>query len=137
MEYRENSLTYQEYISLRSSVGWNNFAKEQVSDSISNSIYNITAIENDKAIAMGRLIGDGIYYLIVDVVVNPEFQGRGIGSKIIDMLLAYVEKRTPVGGRSSVQLIAEQGKEEFYIKKGFKLIPHEFCGSGMRKVIRK
>nr|WP_317355591.1 GNAT family N-acetyltransferase [uncultured Agathobacter sp.] len=137
MEYRENSLTYQEYVSLRSSVGWNNFAEEQVSNSISKSIYNITVVDDNRTIAMGRLIGDGIYYLIVDIVVNPEFQGNGIGSKIIDMLLAYVDDRTPIGGRSSVQLIAEQGKEEFYIKKGFKLIPHEFCGSGMRKIIRK
>ena len=137
MEYRENSLTYQEYVSLRSSVGWNNFDEGQVSNSISKSIYNITVVDDNRTIAMGRLIGDGIYYLIVDIVVNPEFQGNGIGSKIIDMLLAYVDDRTPIGGRSSVQLIAEQGKEEFYIKKGFKLIPHEFCGSGMRKIIRK
>lgn len=137
MEYRENSLTYEEYVSLRISVGWNNFDEGQVSDSISNSIYNITAIDNGRAIAMGRLIGDGIYFMIVDIVVNPEFQGKGIGSRIIEMLLKYVEDRTPTGGRSSVQLIAEQGKEEFYIKRGFKLIPHEFCGSGMRKIIRK
>ena len=61
----------------------------------------------------------------------------GIGSKIIDMLLTYVDNRTPIDGRSSVQLIAEQGKENFYIKKGFKIIPHQFCGSGMRKIIRK
>ena len=86
---------------------------------------------------MGRLIGDGIYYLIADVIVKPEFQGMGIGSKIIDMLLTYVDNRTPIDGRSSVQLIAEQGKENFYIKKGFKIIPHQFCGSGMRKIIRK
>lgn len=137
MKYAENSLTYQDYISLRSSVGWNNFAKEQVSKSIENSLYSVTAVNNGETVAMGRLIGDGLYYLIVDVVVRPEFQGMGIGSKIIDMLLAYVDKTTPVGGRSSVQLIAELGKEDFYIKKGFKMIPHEFCGSGMRKVIKK
>lgn len=137
MEYCENSLTFQDYVSLRNSVGWNNFAEEQVSNSVNNSIYNITVVDNNKTIAMGRLIGDGVYFLIVDIVVNPEFQGMGIGSKIIDMLLTYVENKTPIGGRSSIQLIAEQGKEEFYIKKGFKLIPHEFCGSGMRKVIRK
>ena len=137
MEYLENSLTYQEYISLRSSVGWNNFAEEQVSSSISNSVYNIKVVDDNKTIAMGRLIGDGMYYLLVDIVVSPEFQGNGIGSKIIDMLLTYVDNRTPIGGRSSVQLIAEQGKEDFYIKKGFKLTPHEFCGSGMRKIIRK
>lgn len=137
MEYFENSLTYQEYISLRSAVGWNNFAEEQASNSISNSVYNIKVVDDNKTIAMGRLIGDGMYYLLVDIIVSPEFQGNGIGSKIIDMLLAYVDNKTPIGGRSSVQLIAEQGKEDFYIKKGFKLIPHEFCGSGMRKIIRK
>ncbi len=137
MEYRENRLTYQEYVSLRSSVGWNNFAEEQVSKSINNSTYAITVVDNDKTIAMGRLIGDGLYYLLVDIVVKPEFQGNGIGSKIVDLLLAYVEESTPMGGRASVQLIAEKGKEEFYIKKGFKPIPHEFCGSGMRKIIRK
>ena len=137
MEYLENSLTYQEYISLRSVVGWNNFSEEQASNSISNSVCNIKVVDDNKTIAMGRLIGDGMYYLLVDIIVSPEFQGNGIGSKIIDMLLAYVDNKTPIGGRSSVQLIAEKGKEDFYIKKGFKLIPHEFCGSGMRKIIRK
>lgn len=137
MEYLENSLTYQEYVSLRSSVGWNNFAEEQVAKSISNTILNITLIDEEETIAMGRLIGDGIYYLIVDVVVRPEYQGQGIGSTIIDKLLEYVEEHTPTGGRSSVQLIAEKGKEGFYINRGFKLIPHEFCGSGLRKIIRK
>ena len=39
MEYCENSLTYQDYVSLRSSVGWKNFAEEQVSKAISNSTY--------------------------------------------------------------------------------------------------
>lgn len=137
MEYLENSLTYQEYISLRSVVGWNNFSEEQASNSISNSVYNIKVVDDNKTIAMGRLIGDGMYYLLVDIIVSPEFQGNGIGSKIIDMLLAYVDNKTPIGGRSSVQLIAEKGKEDFYIKKEFKLIPHKFCGSGMRKIIRK
>lgn len=137
MEYRKNELTYEDYISLRNSVGWNNFAEEQVSKSINNAILNITVIDEGETVAMGRLIGDGIYYLIVDVVVQPEHQGQGIGSTIIDILLKYVEEHTPNDGRASVQLIAEKGKEEYYINRGFKLIPHEFCGSGMRKIIRK
>ena len=137
MEYRENGLTYEEYIALRDSVDWYNLAEEQVSKSIKNSIYDIVVEDNGQAIAMGRLIGDGIYFLIADIVVKPEYQGKGVGSKVIDKLLSYVDTNTPIGGRSSVQLIAEKGKEEFYIKKGFKLIPHEFCGSGMRKIIKK
>ncbi len=137
LEYIENSLTYQEYISLRSSVGWNNIAKEQIIQSLSRSTYDIKVMNENRTIAMGRMIGDGMYYLIVDIVVRPEFQENGIGSTIIDLLLKYVDENTPIGGRSSVQLIAEQGKETFYIKKGFKLIPNEFYASGMRKVIRK
>ena len=137
MEYLRNELTYEDYVSLRSSVGWNNIAEEQVATSINNAILNLTVVQKDKIIAMGRLIGDGIYYLIVDVVVRPEYQGQGIGSTITEMFLEYVEEHTPAGGRSSVQLIAEKGKEDFYMNKGFKLLPHEFCGSGMRKIIRK
>ncbi len=137
MEYRENQLTYEEYVSLRSSVGWNNVAKEQMESCVRNSLYSVTVVDGDQTIAMGRLVGDGMYYMIVDVVVEPGYQKRGIGSRIMDMMLAYVEEHTPSGGRSSVQLIAEKGKEDFYRKKGFKLIPHECCGSGMRKIIRK
>lgn len=135
--YRENGLAYEEYRDLRSSVEWLNFSEEQTRRALANSLYTVTVQEDAQTIAMGRLTGDGLYYLIVDVVVRPECQGRGIGSSIVDKLLAFVEAQTPVGGRSSVQLIAEKGKEEFYIKKGFKRIPHEYCGSGMRKVIRK
>lgn len=136
MEYRENQLTYENYVSLRTAVGWNNYAVEQVAQSISNG-FNIIAVKDKQTIAMGRLIGDGIYYLIVDVVVKPEYQKQGIGSHIVNLLLEYVDDNTPCGGRSSVQLIAEKGKEGFYLGKGFKLIPHEFCGSGLRKVINK
>ena len=136
MDYIENNLTYEDYVALRMSVDWCNFNEEQTRKSVSNSLYTITVMDDNRAIAMGRMIGDGMYFLIVDIVVRPEYQGKGIGSQIMDRLIGYVDSQTPVGGRSSVQLIAEKGKEEFYIKKGFKLIPHEFCGSGMRKVIR-
>lgn len=95
-------------------------------------------LEHDnQSVGMGRLIGDGMYYMIVDVVVQPDYQKQGIGSKIVKMLIAYVDAGIPAGGRSSIQLTAEKGKETFYEKMGFKLIPHEFCGSGMGMVIRK
>lgn len=137
MEYKENILSYKDYYRLRESVGWDNFSKEQAENALNNSLYTIAVVENNEVIAMGRLIGDGQYYLIVDVIVHPDFQKQKIGTSILDMLLKYVENHTPAGGRSSVQLIAEKGKEPFYEALGFKRIPHEFCGSGMRKVVRK
>lgn len=136
--FQENTLTYEDYCSLRESVEWLNFAEEQMKRGLSHSLLTISVTNAGKVVGMGRLIGDGgMYYTIVDVVVRPEYQGKGIGSRIMDLILEHVDRQTPQGGRSSVQLIAEKGKEEFYLQKGFKMIPHESCGSGMRKVIRK
>lgn len=138
MDFQKNTLKYEDYCSLRESVDWNNFNEEQMRRGLLNSLLTISVTIDDSTVGMGRLIGDGgMYYTIVDVVVRPEYQGQGIGSRIMDLILEHVESQTPQGGRSSVQLVAEKGKEEFYIKKGFKLIPHEYCGSGMRKIIRK
>ncbi len=138
MEYKENVLTYEDYFNLRESVGWMNFSKEQTQKALLNSIYTVIAVDDyGDAVGMGRLTGDGMYYMIVDIAVCPDYQKKGIGTEIINMLITYVSGETPVGGRSSIQLIAEKGKESFYEKIGFKKIPHECCGFGMRKVIRK
>lgn len=137
MNFRENALCYEDYYRLRESVGWNNFSRLQAEKSLRNSLYTVTAENDNQVVAMGRLIGDGAYFIIADIVVHPAYQKQGIGSQIVDMLTAYVDRETPPGGRSSIHLAAEKGKEAFYINRGFKIIPHEFCGSGMRKVIHK
>lgn len=137
MNYKENTLCYEEYCKLRESVGWINFSRTQTEKSLQNSLYTVAAEEDNQVVGMGRVIGDGMYYMIVDIVVQPAYQQMGIGSKILNMIIEYVDSATPGGGRSSIQLIAEKGKETFYESRGFKIIPHEFCGSGMRKVIRK
>jgi len=137
MDYKENTLSYEDYCRLRQSVGWTNFSKTQTEKSLERSLYTVVADNDGQAVGMGRLIGDGMYYMIVDIVVLPTYQKLGIGSTILNMIVDYVNRETPVGGRSSIQLIAEKGKEKFYEKRGFKIIPHDFCGSGMRKVIRK
>lgn len=51
-----------------------------------------------------------MYFMIADGVVQPNYQKRGIGHKNVSMIIEYVDKTTPVGGRSSIQLIAEKGK---------------------------
>ena len=137
MKYKENVLCYEDYCKLRESVDWLLFSKEQMEKAINNSSYTIIAVDDNQTVGMGRLIGDGMYYIIADIVVCPAYQNKGIGTNITKMLIEYVENETPTGGRSSIQLIAEKGKESFYEKMGFKLIPHDYCGSGMRKVIHK
>lgn len=134
---QENVLTYDIYFELRKSVDWNNWSKTQSDSAIKNSYHTIVAYDDDEPIGMGRVVGDGMYFTIVDVVVRPEYQGKGVGSVIIKSILDYIESNMHEGSRVSVQLISEVGKEDFYIKQGFKLIPHEFCGPALRKIIYK
>lgn len=134
---KEKQLNYETYYTLRESVRWNNWSKEQAEKALENSYYSIVIFYNDNAIGMGRVVGDGIYFTIVDIVVRPEYQGRKIGTTIMNSILEYIEKNMCEGSRVSVQLLAEVGKEQFYIKQGFKLVPHEYCGPALRKIIYK
>ena len=72
------------------------------------------AYEGERLIGVGRGISDGEYSAYVcDVAVLPEFQGKGVGTKIVQSLL----DRLPVG---TVMLFAAPGKEGFYEKFAFR-----------------
>ena len=137
MEFKENAITAEIYHELRSSVEWVNFNVEQTAQGLSRSLYSLAVFDAEKPVGMGRVVGDGIYNIICDVIVNPDYQGKGIGTAIMIRLLDYLKEKTPENGRTSIQLIAERGKEPFYEKFGFKSVPNETSGSGMRMIIRK
>lgn len=67
-------------------------------------------------IGFGRAISDGEYYsAIYDVVVLPEYQGRGVGRTI----MAAILERLPKG---SILIVSVPGKEGFYKKLGFEVL---------------
>ena len=68
MEYKENVLFYEDYCELRKSVGWLLFSKEQTQKALANSLYTVIAVKDSQTVGMGRLIGDGMYYMVVDIV---------------------------------------------------------------------
>ena len=85
MEYKENVLCFEDYCRLRESVHWLLFSKEQMQEALNNSLYTVTVVDENQTIGMGRLIGDGMYYMIVDIVVHPAYQKKGIGTNITNM----------------------------------------------------
>lgn len=78
----ENTITAKVYNELRNSIGWDSKAEELVNEAIKNSAVVKLIKYDNKAVGMARAIGDGLYYLVVDVVVNKEYQGKGIGRKL-------------------------------------------------------
>lgn len=136
--FEENTLMVNEIKAIRKAVGWSDFTILQLEEALAKTVYSVV-VKNEKneAVAMGRLIGDGIYYLICDVAVVPEYQNQGIGSKIINSIVDHVKDNLALNQRCSIQLIAAKGKESFYQKLGFRALPNENSGHGMQMFIKK
>jgi aralkylamine N-acetyltransferase len=74
------------------------------------------AFAGDRLAGLGRAISDGEYQsALYDICVLPEFQGRGLGARIVRALL----ERLPEHGAI---LFAVPGKESFYEQFGFEIM---------------
>ncbi|MCB0463902.1 MAG: GNAT family N-acetyltransferase [Flavobacteriaceae bacterium] len=70
--------------------------------------------EEDTIVGFGRTVDDGKYYaLLVDVVVRPEYQSKGIGTQIVN------EIKSRLIGYNFITLTAAPNKEGFYQKIGW------------------
>jgi predicted N-acetyltransferase YhbS len=78
-----------------------------------NSYIVCFAFDGETLVGMARAISDGEYLAgLFDLVVLPEYQGKGIGTAI----LKAVHERLPV---NVILLYSVPGKEPFYQKFGY------------------
>ena len=124
-----------EYNNLRIGAGWRSLSIEQAEVGLSNSAYLISAWDDDKPIGVARVISDrGYIYLIVDVIVAPDYQGQGIGRHMVEEIEVWLRQEKEGKPTMMVYLMAAEGKEEFYEKFGFRRRPGEgHMGAGMTK----
>lgn len=117
-----------EYFNLFVSTGWNSEYKISPGLLIEalNSSWFFACIYNDeRLIGTGRVISDGILHaLIVDLIVAPEYQDCGVGKTILNELVTKCKS----AGISDIQLFCAKGKENFYLKQGFKPRPNDAPG---------
>lgn len=135
-EYRENTLTAEEYLAFERQMGDPLTTKEQAECALAHQLFSLTALKDNQIVGIARLLGDGaIYWYINDVWVLPEYQGNGIGSNMVKKLIQYVKRASIPGTSVSLCLLSAKGKEGFYEKEGFLKRPHEWEGSGMEMEI--
>ena len=126
------------YLGLRDKVGWIKLTKAQAQEALNNSVKVFTVFDDDKPIGMGRIVGDGaVICYIQDLIIIPEYQGKHIGSRLIDKLIEYVNSLIIPDSRMMLCLMCAKGREEFYTKHGFIARPTSELGPGMIQYILK
>ncbi len=132
IEFRESLPDAEEYFALFESTGWNReygLTAADLREAIGRSWCLITAYCAGRLIGTGRVISDGVFHaLIVDVIVWPEWQGRGIGRSIMERLI----ERCRAAGIRDVQLFCATGKAGFYRGLGFLERPADAPGMGLK-----
>ena len=125
----EYSFTSEEFLEMVESVGWKTYSKEQIDKAIKNTMYMVKATVDGKLAGIGRVVGDfSIVCMLSDISVKPEFQGKGIGLKIVEELKRLVENGVKDGEKMQIELTPTAGNEGFYQKAGFKYKPDVITG---------
>ena len=124
--FQESIPDINDYWELFQTTGWNDgddgycFTKQDLEIAIKNSWYAISIFDEKKLIGFGRVISDGVHHaLIVDLIIHPNFQGKNLGSQLLERLV----KRCKANDIRDVQLFAAKDKFGFYEKFGFEKRP--------------
>ena len=132
MIIEERSPTLDEYSYLRQSAGWKLTEELPTKNALENALYSVVAIDDEKVIGVGRVIGDGgLYYYVQDLIVDPDYQGRSYGKAMMTKLMDFIKQRAGPG--SIIGLMAASGLEDFYMEFGFESKPEH--GTGMYIII--
>ena len=127
-----DNINVDEYNKLRVEAGWEIKNPLIVEKAIRNSTIIKKATYDSKTVGMARAIGDGMSYLLVDVVVSSKYQKQGIGKKLVNSIIDAIKNETMAGEYSTINLISIRGMEKFYESCGFEAVPFGYNGKGMR-----
>lgn len=116
-QIEERAPSPEEYCQLRIRAGLSPKPHSTAAMGLPNSLYAISLRDEGALIGMGRVVGDGAcFFQIVDVAVDPRYQGLGLGKVIMDKIEEYL--CSVARGGAFVSLIGD--KPEFYEKLGYR-----------------
>jgi len=115
-----DSIDIDSYLNLRELVGWEKISKKQAKKSLDNSYCTIACKHNSAIIGMARVMWDGGYTaFIVDVIVNPIWQRKKIGTVMMQKLEQKLYDSLENGDKLMINLYSSKDKHSFYSKLGF------------------
>lgn len=117
-ELREDLPTVERFQELRAAAGMAERSREGVERGLPNSVYGVTVVEEEtgETVGMARIVGDGgSVYHVCDMAVHPDHQRQGLGSRLMDAVVDYVDEHAPAN--AYVNLMADV--DGFYEEWGF------------------
>ena len=114
MEYRadDRSVDAEQFIEFVNQIWAGNYELEETREALAKTV-NITAYDGETLVGCIRLLTDGYFFgTITELLVLPEYQGRGVGSR----LLKLAKEHTP----TMLYFGALPGQESSYEKNGCK-----------------
>lgn len=119
IKYEATVPSPKEFCEMRVKAGLSPKSLKAATIALPNSLYAISVRDGDTLIAMGRVVGDGACnFEVVDVAVDPVYQGQGLGRKVMEYIDGYLSSVALEG--SYVSMIADE--PAFYEKLGYRLV---------------
>lgn len=107
-----------EYRALRDASGLGAFPEENSRIGLAATLVGVWLRDGERLVGMARIIGDGgCFGQVTDVAVHPDYQGRGLGTRIMARLLEAARETLPAD--LFLSLIGDPGAERLYEKMGF------------------
>ncbi|ERK31544.1 GNAT family N-acetyltransferase [Clostridium intestinale] len=115
------------YVSLRLRSGMGNKELKRSEIALKNSLFIVALYDEEKLIGFGRVVGDGgITYVVSDIMVDKNYQRRGLAEQIMKAIDGYFEENAHED--SYICLIANHPADILYNKHKFEYLPENKYG---------
>lgn len=117
----------EDYVSLRLRSGMGNKDLKRSEIALKNSLFIVALYDEEKLIGFGRVVGDGgITYVVSDIMVDKDYQRRGLAEQVMKAIDGYFEENTYED--SYICLIANHPADLLYNKHKFEYLPENKYG---------
>ncbi|MFO0412784.1 MAG: GNAT family N-acetyltransferase [Brevundimonas sp.] len=116
-----------DYLRLRQICGLTPRSEVAAEAGLPNTVFGVCIQHHGRTVGMGRIVGDGALCLhIVDIAIDPDHQGQGLGKAVMTALMAYVRNSVPA--EVNVSLIADGEAHRLYAQFGFVSVAPDSIG---------
>ncbi len=115
----ERPPTAEQLVALRAVTGLTPKSLDAARAALPATLYAVCVELDGETVGTGRVIGDGgCWFVIVDVAVHPDHQGKGLGGRIVGALDAWIGANAPDSAQA--MLLADVPADTLYERFGYK-----------------